>query len=192
MPILRLTPEMMIGELPEHNEESIRGGVGGNYDTVKVMKRVARERAGHPLVRQLAAQIVMSRGIPSMHYLDESKVIGEYVWSKVRYLRDPLEHEYLQDPLKMITDIQNGRAQGDCDDMALLVATLLLSIGHRPLFRVVRYKGYLGPYNHIYVVDYETNPGEKSKRIVLDAIVKARPIGFEVPHVSGEELEIVE
>ncbi len=190
MPMVTLPPEWQIGNLPTIKEGELPSGSAGNMATVDFMVKVARERAGSQKVRALATAIVA--GLRSMHYLDEAKAVGEYVQAHVRYVRDPSNIERLTDPDLMIDMIQRGTAQGDCDDMALLVASLLMSIGHEPFFRVVRYKGAWGPYNHIYVVDYEKNVNDpEASRLVLDAIVKIRSIGFEVPHASGKEISVV-
>lgn len=191
MPILTLKPQWILGSLPQVHEQNLSLGRAGNYETVKFMKRVAADRAGHPLVRSLATRIV--QGLPSMAYLDEARAIGEWVWKNVRYVQDPAGIEQLKDPVLMIEETMRGEGHGDCDDMALLTATLLGAIGHYPNFRVVRYHSDFGPYNHIYVTDYQKNgiSGEK-KRIVLDCIVKVMPIGFEVPHRSGREIPVFE
>lgn len=152
------------------------------------MQKIAHEKAGDPLIQRLARQIVLQAGVPSHYYADESVAIGQFVQSRMRYSRDPEGYEQLQDPVLMVKDIQNGEAQGDCDDMALLAVTLLLAIGHTPSFRVVRYSGDSGPYEHIYVVDYEGNPGEPKHRIVLDCIIKDQPMGYEVRQSSGNEI----
>ena len=47
-----------------------------------------------------------------------------------------------------------------------------------------------GNYNHIYVVVYERNPYKEIQRVVLDCILKDKPIGTEVPHASGKEFEV--
>lgn len=154
------------------------------------MKKVARLRASDPLIRKLALNILAQYAVPSHHFVDEALAIGDYVKRKVRYVRDPDDVEYLQDPIDLVKHVQNGTAQGDCDDMALLAATLLLSIGHQPLFRAVRYEQPIGNYNHIYVVVYEKNPYGHEERVVLDCILKDRPMGSEIGHVSGEEYQI--
>jgi hypothetical protein len=159
------------------------------------MIRVARLRASDPLPRKLALNILADYQVPSNNFADESLAIGDFVKKNVRYVRDPDGLEYLQDPIDLInqmkTSAQSGNiAQGDCDDMALLIATLLLSIGHTPYFRAVRYKGGYDHYNHIYVVDYDRNQGGGKVRIVLDAIMKQYPIGYEVPSQSGDEFEV--
>lgn len=169
----------------------VSDGEKGNRETVDLMKKVARLRSGHPLVRKLALNILNYNGIPSNHYVDEALAIGDFVKKNVRYVRDPDNIEYLQDPENLIKDIQKGEAQGDCDDMALLIASLLLSIGHQPFFRCVRYRSNSGNFNHIYVVDYERNKKGPRIRVVLDAIMKDHPIGYEVPHQSGDEIPAI-
>jgi len=165
-------------------------GINGNIDTIKFMKKVARLRSGHPLLRKLATSILLQANIPSMHYVDEALAIGDFVKAHVRYVRDPDDIEYLQDPLDLIKQIEKGEAQGDCDDMSLLTAALLLSIGHQPKFRAVRYRGAMGNYNHIYVVVYERNGAGPETRVVLDCILKNQQIGSEVPHQSGDDYPV--
>lgn len=160
-------------------------------ETVRVMSEVAHARAFHPLVRGLALKIIQFYGVRSHDFINEAKAIGDYVRQKVRYVRDCKNVEQLHDPLTMIDQITQGAAQGDCDDMSLLIATMLLAVGHQPFFRVVEYRRNSGSFNHIYVVDYEkSGPGKKRKRVVLDAIVKHMPIGFEVRHDYGKEIEV--
>lgn len=170
--------------------ENFPPGCIGNLKTVEMMKRVARQRSGHPKIRKLALNILNFYNTKSHYFADEAKAIGRYVQEKVKYVKDANGIEQVHDPLTIIDQIERGIARGDCDDMALLIATLLLSIGHGPKFRTVRYKDTKGPYNHIYVVDYAKNGENGPYRIVLDAIVKNRPIGFEVPSQSGDEYTV--
>lgn len=191
MPILRLPPEWNLGETPKVINARLADGKSGNLETVEVMKGIARARASNPLVRQLALQILLSHKVPSNYYKDEALAIARFVKEKVRYVRDITNVETLMDPLTLIDQIQRGEAQGDCDDMSLLIATLLLSIGHQPYFRIIKYTDdNSAPYAHIYVVDYEKNPGGDRERIVLDAIIKTKPIGFEITHAVGNEIKV--
>lgn len=187
MPIFKLPPEWTIREnLPETAEQNLGSGAVANLKTVEIMKQVARERSRHPVVRVLAHQILTYYNILDHHYIDEAKAITQYVKNKVRYVRDIRGVETLTDPLTLIDQIKRGAAQGDCDDISLLIATLLLSIGHLPFFRIVKYRGRSGPFNHIYVVVREKNPGmKKPVRIVLDGIMKDKSIGWEIPHKYG-------
>jgi hypothetical protein len=183
-------PEHRLGNLPQISETEVGDGLSGNIQTIDLMKKVARLRSGDQLLRKLALNILANYRVKSHYFVDEALAIGDYVKNKVRYVRDPDNIERLQDPIDMIKDIQNGTAQGDCDDMALVTAALLLSVGHQPLFRAVRYEQPLGNFNHIYVVTYEKNPHEQRQRVVLDCILKDREIGSEVQHMNGEEYPI--
>ena len=144
-------------------------------------------RAALPSVRSKATSILNQYGIASHDYVGEAKAIGHYVQQNVRYVKDANGVEQLTDPLTMIDQMGQGISRGDCDDMALLIATLLLAIGHDPAFRCVRYDSFTGPFNHIYVVDYPVDQKLGKIRVVLDAIVKNQKIGFEVKHMSGSE-----
>lgn len=154
------------------------------------MRTLAHQGARSPKIRKLALNILNYYNTPSHHYADESLAIGTYVQEKVRYVQDAAGIEQVHDPLTMVDQIEHGIARADCDDMALLIATLLLTIGHRPKFRAVRYKNRFGAYSHIYVVDYVKNGANGPYRLVLDAIVKNQPMGFEVPHKNGKEFAI--
>lgn len=190
MPILQLKPQWELGNLPDTAETDLAGSEFGNYQTVQIMQNAARARCKHPKVRGLALKILEQKGIASHNYLDEARAIAEFVQTNVRYVRDIDNVEQLHDPLYMIDRLIAGTAQGDCDDMSLLLASLLLSVGCQPLFAIVRYRSTCGPFNHIYVVCYEKNWTSPRKRLVMDTILKDRAIGAEVPHTSREEIRV--
>lgn len=190
MPILKLNPIWELGNTPSTRNSNISPGVAGNYETVKILTKVARERSRHPLVRELALRILESYGVKSQNYYDEAKAIGDFTLKNIRYVRDINGVETVHDPVMLIDQLRRGQAQGDCDDMALFIATLLLSIGHQPYYRIVKYYDGMGPYQHIYVVVKEQNWRQKPKRLVLDAILKRSPIGTEVPHKSGQDIKV--
>lgn len=190
MPILTLRPVPLVN--PRNHYEVTSADVGrgeeANRETVEVMKRIVKDRSRHPIVRTLALKIV--HPLASHAYLDEARAIAEFVQKRVRYVRDALSVEQLHDPLMMIDQIERGVAQGDCDDMALLIATLIASIGGLPLFRIVKYRPDSPSFAHIYVVTYTKNGRAKPERLVMDAIMKDKPIGFEVQHKYGEEISL--
>jgi len=191
MPIFKMQPEMLLGNTPQVNNSNLSPGYFGNLETVDKIKLVARARSRDPRVRELALRVLQLAGVKSQNYIGEAIALAKYIQKKVRYVRDINGVETLHDPVTLIDQITRGEAQGDCDDMSLLLATMLLSVGHQPFVRIVRYKGISGPYQHIYVVVYEKNWGDKTRRrIALDCILKRAPIGTEVPHSSGDEVRI--
>jgi hypothetical protein len=185
-----------LGKLPDQELKKVGNGINGNIDTIEAMKKLAREFSRHDLVKRLATNIIHYNNIPSHHYLDEARAIGEFVKKHIRYVKDPVGTESLQAPdmmIRMMKDV--GYSMGDCDDMALLTASLLMSVGIKSKFRAVRYREGTQGFNHIYVVVYENNIGDSSnpgqiKRLVIDCIIKDRPIGFEIKHASGQEFPV--
>lgn len=154
------------------------------------MKKVARDRSRHPAIRELALKILLAHKVKPNFYKDEALAIARFVKAKIRYVRDIHNVETLYDPLTLIDKIQRGEAQADCDDYSTLIATLLLSIGHQPFFKIVKYRQANGPYNHVYVVVFEKNPGEERQQIILDGILRNRPIGSEVAYKEAELIKI--
>lgn len=187
---------MNLGKLPDQEIKKVRNGINGNLDTIEVMKRMAREYSRHSLVKRLCTNILHYNNIPSHNYLDEARAIGEFVRKHIRYVKDPVGTESLQAPDMMIRMMKDaGYAMGDCDDMSLLIAAMLMSVGIRPVFRAIKYKKETTNFNHIYVVVYEKNISNSAspgpvKRLVLDAIIKDKTIGYEMPHADGREYPV--
>ena len=101
-------PEHNLNLIPQISESNLPDGLSGNVETIEVMKKVARLRSGDPLIRKLALNILQQAQVPSHHFVDEALAIGNYVKRKVRYVRDPNNIEYLQDPIDLVKQI--GRA----------------------------------------------------------------------------------
>ncbi|MES2367635.1 MAG: transglutaminase-like domain-containing protein [Pseudomonadota bacterium] len=59
----------------------------------------------------------------------EIAALNIYVRDRIRYVRDVLDCETLQTPQATME-----LGQGDCDDKAILLASLLMSIGYVPRF----------------------------------------------------------
>lgn len=178
-----------MSSVPKATNVTLGNGEAGNLETVSIMSQVARQASADPTIRTAALAIVGHLG--SNDYLNEALAIGQFVKDHVRYVKDPLGIEQLQDPRLLLANATKGEAQGDCDDMSALTAALLLSIGHQPYFKIVRYKSNSGSYNHIYTVVYEKNKADKVKtRLVLDCILKNYKIGSEVPYKSGREIAV--
>lgn len=69
------------------------------------------------------------RGLRQKDFVGEARKLLEFVRDEIRYVKDIDQVETLHDP---VTLLQIGA--GDCDDKAILLASLLLSIGHTPRF----------------------------------------------------------
>lgn len=99
-----------------------------------------------PLIRYRA--VSLARQCPGTHTWEQAKVICEWVRDTIGYVSDPTDSEYIQLPEETLN---NGG--GDCDDQAVLLASLLMCVGFRCSFVLLP--------RHIYVATYIPEaPGE--------------------------------
>lgn len=119
----------------------------GIHQTVHMMKELVNRSYGHSWIRERAADVVEGCG---RSFTCQHEALNSWIVSNVRYLKDPTNIEALHHPVTFYEKrLRNGqRVWGDCDDMALYLATLLKSIGHKPEFKVVGQDKIL---HHIYV-----------------------------------------
>lgn len=92
-----------------------------------------------PLIRYRAVNL--ARLYPGTKNWEQVKVICEWVRDNIGYVSDPQDSEYIQLPEETLN---NGG--GDCDDQAVLLASLLMCVGFRCAFVLVP--------GHIYVAVY--------------------------------------
>lgn len=90
---------------------------------------VRKYRASLP-VRMQAVSI--TRNLPQKSYIGEIRAIQEWVRDHIRYVRDVRDVETLITPDKVMEI-----GSGDCDDKAMLAASMLESIGHPTRFVAV-------------------------------------------------------
>lgn len=100
-------------------------------DTTVAMTRLANE--GKKTLRPLAAKIC--KEIEPGDYNSEIFALYSFVRRFVRYAKDPHEVEYVQAPIRCL---ESG--QGDCDDIACLLAALCMAMGHECRFMVVGFE----------------------------------------------------
>lgn len=122
---------------------SIPSGDAGTAVTLKLMAQLVRQSKVNPLIRQTAARAVMS--CPEKDDLCEAATLQNFVRSSIRYTGDVWETETLQPP-----DYTLKEGYGDCDDQAVLLASLLLAIGIPAAFCAVGIKG--GPFSHVMTI----------------------------------------
>lgn len=114
---------------------TIRNGLNGTRDTLRIMSRAVSRGKKHPVIRELALNII--RNIPGKNYPAEVRAIHNWVQTNIRYTRDVKGVETIQFPWVTV-DI----GQGDCDDHAVLVASLLEAVGASTRFNAIgRQKG---------------------------------------------------
>ena len=109
----RQTPTATLGLLPS--------GAKGTRATLRLMQRLVRvamrDTKQFPILRRVLVQV--TRRLPQKDKRGELAALFDFVQHRIRYINDPRGIETLQTPLETL---QLGA--GDCDDKAMLLATL--------------------------------------------------------------------
>ena len=125
--------------------------------TIGVMQKEALKGARDLEVRNLATEI--TKDIPQGDYSSEMLALYYWVCQNIRYVRDPQGVEWVQSPRKTIEF-----RSGDCDDMATLIAAMLMALGNQAEFAVVAF-GAVPVWSHVYA-----QVPTKQGKITLDPV----------------------
>ncbi len=159
----------------------LAAGIDGTDQTVTVMAKAAMSQygAGSAKIRNLAIQIVRDAGVPERDKRGEVEAIHAWVMGHLRYVKDPLWYEFVTYPETLAFE----RADGDCDDHAVLEAALLGALGIATRFVVYAFKGAT-QYAHVAL---HAQVGADSW-MPLDPIVKNQPAGWEIPDATRRKV----
>lgn len=159
----------------------IADGDKGARQFVTVMKQEARRALRNPLTIRAAGTIIPA---------DASAPVGiaalrSWLSSVVAFMPDPAGVELLRTPDYLLRLIQeDGKARGDCDDVATLAAALGLAAGYPARFTLYAF-GELLPFTHVFCELYTLCQGW----IELDTTRPAQmPPGLQVVRVESHEV----
>ena len=127
--------------LPTYTLQAIPDGKDGTAATLKIMSQLVKNGKKSPLIIELARRIV--RGIPPKQWSKEIAAIQQWVKNNIRYTKDIRGVETIQTPEQTLR-----LRTGDCDDMSILVASLLETIGHPTRFKAIGFQP--GSFNHVF------------------------------------------
>jgi transglutaminase-like putative cysteine protease len=151
-------------------------GIEGTWQTVAVMRRLARRGSRDARIRSSAVRVIWMQ--PAKSELHEVTALFEFVRDRIRYVRDPLCFESVAEPFKVLE-----LGHGDCDDKATLLAAMLESIGYPTRFVVA---GYRVPMpEHVYLQVFAGG-----EWIDADA-TESHALGYAPPHPVYLEFERV-
>jgi len=140
--------------------------------TLKAMSDFAKAGKKSLYIRNKALDLTQS--LPAKAGMSEIAALFDYVQNRVRYVRDINGVETLQTPEQTLE-----QGSGDCDDKAVLLASLLESIGHPTRFVAL---GFDGPYDYSHVI-VDTRIGG-NKWLPLDA-TEDKPMGWRPPGITA-------
>ena len=124
-------------------------GEGDNaiYKTLDLMKDISLESMKNPNIRYFVASMLSRNPV---NKLEELNSIFNFIKRRTRFLRDPINYELLQTPDFVIMLINSGEMPTlDCDDMAMLAATMLGVVGYDTAFKAVS-TNHDNEFNHVY------------------------------------------
>jgi hypothetical protein len=163
----------------------VRDGIEGNFDVLWRMIDIVRET----LIldkgfENFIKSMVVANGFDS--YSDSTQLFtflynfvkhGNGIFDGVAYLQD------IQGRTESIKDarttLQDGF--GDCDDNAILTASILGVLGYTPCFVIAKYPE-LDNFQHVYTIVYIDN-----KRFVFDTTIKDGKLNDEVEGMDVQE-----
>lgn len=115
------------------------------------MRELSRWGSQQSEIRNKAREL--TQDLAQKDFEGEARVLFEYVRDHIRYLRDIEGVETLHDP---VTLLKIGA--GDCDDKAILLASLLMSIGAKVRFIAVAYAPEV--YSHVWLQVFAPRGGQ--------------------------------
>lgn len=141
-------------------------------DTVRVMLKFAREGRKDLEILQLVKRICST--VQESDYASEIYAIYAWVCQNIRYMRDIHEVETVMTPIRIVE-----QRSGDCDDMATLLAAMMMACGNRVRFLVVAFEK--DNPSHVFVqvmapggARIDGSAGDSSSWITLDPVAGAR------------------
>lgn len=144
-------------------------GDDGTAATIGAMRALVEESAGHHWIAGVVEGIFAATRAPEF-----PASVFWYLKRGTRFQRDPPGLEVLQNPVKLAGLIAEAHQRGiwafaDCDDLAILGATLLKAGGYKPVFVTIARTARVN-FEHVYF-GYLDGP----RVIVLDPQETERP-----------------
>lgn len=157
-----------------HSIETIPEGRAGLDIKCRRIRELVESAKRDPAFRARAAEIVA--GVPEKDHDGEIGTVFDYVRDGIRYLRDPWSPDGLElftTPQRLLQDIDEGVAAGDCDDHVILCSALLETVGYPTRFRI----GGLPPdhFRHIWLEVRHPRKGW----LPLELVNKDEGLGFD-------------
>lgn len=116
--------------------------------------------------------------LPPRDKRSQIDAIWDWLLHRFRYVADPIGVELLRDPAGSIHEINTrGYTQGDCDEAAMLAASLGMANGIPARFRSLAFGAPDAPYTHVIA---DLAPGD-GKWYPIDI---TKPQGFIAPDPS--------
>jgi len=134
-----LAPDISTTTLRTH----LSDGAAGVFETLRLMRALVDAYKTDPVIRQTAISVAFLT--PAHDEAGEMEALFSFVRDNIRYTKDVYNIETLSTPLKVLQ-----MRVGDCDDMTVLLASLLEAIGYPTRFVIEGYADF-DTWQHVYL-----------------------------------------
>lgn len=172
----------------------------GHAERVKTLRRIAMEYGRDPRVPAKVVDILRASGAQPRHYDQQAQALLKWVQDNIYYVNEP--DERLQSP-----EYTLRVGHGDCDDMAILLASFYESVGLPWRFALSGFDKAGTPYRwvegtplprgvnwaHIYA-KVGWPPGRPSQWLSAEPTIKGVKLGWDVVDAlqRGEKIPLPE
>ena len=137
------------------------------YDTIAAVKRIIKEN--YPDVKELAFSLQAQTDEQTF------RNIWNFVTNNIKYQNDQKGYEQLRTPNRTLHD-----EIGDCDDLTILISSILSNLGYKHELIVAAYKS-VDKWQHIYPVAYS----HTGKRYVIDCVPEIPIFNYEAKPIRN-------
>lgn len=117
-----------------------------DVQTVATLNHLVRVFSSDPKIIEFTRKLLTSRRMNDHKRNFED--VAKFITDTFIYVADPIHVEYVVSPTVMIKDwATTGKMHGDCDDVCLLMASMLASVGIDTL--IVAVKAGSAYFNHV-------------------------------------------
>lgn len=181
----------MATELIEYKSDSpkyglIRDGIAGNYEIIgKMIDLVKDSTVLDKGLEDLVKKTLHNNDLDS--YSDTDKLFN-FIFDWVKYGDASFQGvDYIKDIEGKTESIKDARTTlqdgyGDCDDFAILYATILSVLGYEPCFVIAKYPDE-NTFQHVYTVTYVNG-----KRYAFDGTIPDGHLNNEVENMQKQEI----
>lgn len=152
-------------------------------ERIKTLAQLIEEGSESPVVRQHTMELLNRKGIKSYDHKGEIKAIFEWVRDNITYRR----HVICRDSFTTAERVLQLGA-GDCDNMVVLVNSMLGSVGLPFGMRIIS-SSHDKSYHHIYSLA-GLPPHNPTQWIPLDATEKLAFVGWEPKYAKKRDFVV--
>jgi transglutaminase-like putative cysteine protease len=150
----------------------------GTVQTLAAMADLVRKGAADPAIRDEA--LAICQNVQGHDFKGEIEALFHFCQHHIRYRRDPVEQERVQDARRTVFVFRSG----DCDDKCVALGSLLGSLGHKTRFVVIGKRP--DSYTHVYLHVLDKKRGW----LPLDPTPEQSPPGWEAKGYYSSTYEI--